>query len=230
MTPSFGRRKIAVGCRGQNWRSRRAWLSCAAASLAIALAGCVAAVPTEAEVLDGTSFATRRESAAAKVHSVAGTIASDAGISKVGEQRSHACTYGHNDMKRHDGYGLKCDSFDTVFLAWSGDFTSRSAQIERVVSRGCSVANTMLSGGPPTPGFERFGLEYSCPEGVSVDVSYSVASPFDDSNGFLNAACDAVNVRCGDSDVPREIAGRAQFYDWVARIAVQGNVYTEVIN
>jgi hypothetical protein len=222
-------RRVAVGRRDRNWRSRRAWLSCAAALLAIALAGCVAAVPTEAEVLDGAAFASKRSTAAEEAKAFAQGVAADSGVLMIGEQSGLMCTEGQNNQKRRDGYGLKCDADDTVYLAWLGDSQTTASRIEQVISRDCSILETMPTSGPPLAGIVSFGLTYDCSDGLLSSVAYAGTGTLGENGWLADPACDSQNVRCAGPRTEAEISARARPYSWVARITTIKNVYTEVI-
>lgn len=222
-------RKIAVGCRDRRWRSRRTWFSCIAALLTIALAGCVAAVPTEAEVLDDPSFADRREAASAQARSMGEDLMVASHLVKVGSRSFVLCVQGINDMKHKDGFGLKCDAVSTIYLAWHGNFEAGASQLEKAQADRCPVAQARQIADPPSGLSVAYASRYRCANGVIVSASFADAHSPGGETGYLDSPCQAPNVRCGDQLTPNEISSRARSFDWVARLDITQNVYTEVV-
>lgn len=197
--------------------------------LVFGVAGCVVAVPTEVEVLDGPSFADRREAASAQARSMGEDLMVASHLVKVGGRSFILCVEGINDMKHKDGFGLKCDAVSTVYLAWHGDFEAGASQLDKAQADRCTVVQARPTTDPPSGLSVAYASSYRCANGTTVSASLADAHSPGGETGFLYSPCQATNVRCGDLLTPNEISSRARSFDWIARLNITQNVYTEVI-
>jgi len=187
-------------------------------------------VPTEAEVLDGASFADRRETSAHRAEAAAQTIAADSGLLIVGEHSNRWwCVEGQNNMKRHDGFGLKCDAVDELYLAWRGGLDAGAPRIARAVPSDCVLSKYADTPSALQPGTVTYGPSYLCVDGRSVAIDYVDTGALTTADWFTESQCDGSSVRCGEDLPGDEIVARARPFDCVARIYITQNIYTQVI-
>jgi hypothetical protein len=186
-------------------------------------------VPTEAEVLDDPSFADRREDASAQARSMGEDLMVASHLVKVGDRSFILCVEGINDMKHKDGFGLKCDAVSTIYLAWHGDFEAGASQLDKAQADRCTVVQARPTTDPPSGLSVAYASSYRCANGATVSASLGDAHSPGGETGFLYSPCQATNVRCGDLLTPNEISSRARPFDWIARLNITQNVYTEVV-
>lgn len=133
------------------------------------LAGCVAARPTMAEVLDGRATAEARLAAISRVEQWPQGL-SVPGVTLVARQTYTECVVGQNNWKVKDGYRLKCSAHSLVFLGWDGDYaTGRDAMLSGMASF-CVVTGSenVVKRTPITS--TVLGPNYTCPPGL---IGYS---------------------------------------------------------
>lgn len=145
-------------------------------SLAL-LAGCAGPPPpqpTMDEVLDGPATAQARTAGFELLDQrVAGFPVP--GVSEIARQKYLTCWEGHNNWKTHDGFRLKCETREMVYLGWDGAFYSGVRPVLANMKSLCTDPGgydktvDVTPGGPNGPAVVG-GPGFRCTGGVGVDT------------------------------------------------------------
>ena len=198
----------------------------------VLLAGCVPAPapPTMAEVLDGQATAQARTAAFGLVDQwVAGFGVP--GVSEVARQQFLTCWEGHNDWKTHDGFRLKCEARELVYLGWDGAFESGAGSVLAKMRSVCTDPGGFDKRVDESPGGSKGplvvgGPGFRCTGGAEVYTEF-FRGPSGEDIGSMPKSYGWDEMRWTSGPRDAALWGRLETHRWILAIDVRAVFYQD---